>query len=289
LVVRKPFNVTLIQPPGYIHSLALKEAAEYLHFMLTACGFPSRLSRNHLSLDAHNIIFCGHLLRERDLPRIPADSIVFNSEQLDDAGGWHLASGVYARMLDSFHIWDYSLRNLAGIRHERKSFIPFLYCRELVRSGMRRTPGRTLLFYGALTERRKRILERLESAGVPVEAVFGEYDRARDERLSRAWAVLNLHKTDDLAVFEPIRCFYPLINGVPVISEAVENDATAAPFRDAMLFFERAALGEQIKRLYDRPEAFEAESARRIARFTETSGKTEIAAAAEKFLSGVRA
>ncbi|MGH7058723.1 MAG: hypothetical protein ACREFZ_12790, partial [Acetobacteraceae bacterium] len=169
MIRRKPFNVTLIQPPGYIHSLALREAAEYVHFMLTACGFPSRLSPNQLALDAHNIIFCAHLLRERDLARIPADSIVFNSEQLDDANGWHFASGVYGRILESFHVWDYSLRNLAGIRHERKSFIPFLYCRALARPGMRRAPGRTLLFYGALTERRKRILEAIENAGVPVD------------------------------------------------------------------------------------------------------------------------
>jgi len=31
---RKPFNVSLIRPPTYLHSLALKEAADYDHAAL---------------------------------------------------------------------------------------------------------------------------------------------------------------------------------------------------------------------------------------------------------------
>ncbi len=52
-----------------------------------------------------------------------------------------------------------------------------------------------------------------------------------DAMLLRAWAVLNLHKADDTIAFAPIRCFYPLINGIPVISEDT-TDASATPFRD---------------------------------------------------------
>ena len=124
----KPFNVTLIQPQGYIFSAALKEAAEYLCAMLQQCGFDAQLSTNELRPGAYNVILCAHLLGASDLPRIPRDSIVFNSEPLGKGDHWHFASDTYSRILARFHVWDYAERNLARIDHARKDTIPFWYC-----------------------------------------------------------------------------------------------------------------------------------------------------------------
>ena len=283
----RPFNVTLIQPSGYVHSLALKEAAEYVHYMLRICGHQSQLSTNYFSRDACNVIFCAHLLGESYLAKIPRDSIIFNSEQLEDATGWHFSSGVYAEILKRFHVWDYSWANLDKIAHPRKSFIPFLYCRDLLREDLPRWPGRSLLFYGAITERRKRILKALGNAGIPVKVLFDQYGDRRDAEMFASLAVVNLHKTDDTTLFEPIRCFYPLINRIPVISEAVGADQTAEPYRDSVCFLDGGNFVESVVDLHRRANESARELRERALRFETTSAVAAISAAVEGFLETI--
>ena len=105
-----PFNVTIMQPPGYVHILAVLEAAEYIHRSLVRAGFESELTTNAVKPGRHNIVFGCHLLGEEALEQFPVDTILFNSEQISDRAGWHF-DGPYRKHLDRFFIWDYSLRN----------------------------------------------------------------------------------------------------------------------------------------------------------------------------------
>jgi hypothetical protein len=177
------FNVTLIQPDGYIFSLALKEAAEYLCAMLRQCGYGAQFSTNQLRHGEHNVILCAHLLGEGDLPRIPRDSIIFNSEPLGRADQWHFASDTYSKVLAQFYVWDYADRNLARIEHARKDAIPFWYCRELVRTRTPARRSRSLLFYGAPTPRRRTVLSAIAAKGVEVKFMHGMYDAQRDAEM----------------------------------------------------------------------------------------------------------
>ena len=274
------FNVTLIEPDGYVHAQALADAADYLVAMLEACGQPARRSRNHIELDGHNVVLCSHLLGPAHLAQLPARTILFNSEQLGDDGGWHLASGTYARALARFRVWDYAHGNLVRIPHDRVSVIPFLYCAALVRPTIRER-GEALLFYGSLTDRRRRILDALRERGLPVEAVFGEYGNELDRRMFRARAVLNLHKSDDATVFEPVRCFYPLINRIPVISEHVDGEPAADAFRDAVAFCAPDALVDDIVRWWSAAD----ELANRTEQFQTTSAHDSIARAVAECLA----
>jgi hypothetical protein len=285
----KPFNVTLIQPQGYIFSAALKEAAEYLCAMLQQCGFDAQLSTNELRPGAYNVILCAHLLGASDLPRIPRDSIVFNSEPLGKGDHWHFASDTYSRILARFHVWDYAERNLARIDHARKDTIPFWYCRQLVRTRSPARRLRSLLFYGAPTPWRRALLSEIAAKGIEVKFMHGMYDAQRDAEMFAAWAVLNLHKTDDNGVFEPIRCFYPLTNRVPVISEEVRGDATADEFRDSMFFFDRQTMADRILALYDDDRAFAEQTAAQARNFESKSAQGYVRAAAQRFLQSVQA
>lgn len=280
----KPFNVTRIQPQGYVFSLALKEAGEYLCAMLQQCGFDAQLSTNQLRPGAHNVILCAHLLGASDLPRIPRDSIVFNSEPLGKGDHWHFASDTYSRILAQFYVWDYAERNLARIDHARKDTIPFWYCRELVRARSSSTRSRSLLFYGAPTPWRRALLSEIAAKGIEVKFMHGMYDVQRDAEIFAAWAVLNLHKTEDSSVFEPIRCFYPLTNRVPVISEEVSGDATADEFRDSMFFFDRRTMADRILALYDDDRAYAEKTAEQTCNFEQKSAQNRIRAAVERFL-----
>jgi hypothetical protein len=279
----KPFNITLLHPAGFNHSLALKEAADYLHAIIAASGYRSYRTTNHIVGDAYNVIFCAHLLKG-NIGRIPRDSIVFNSEALEDAAEAQFYSDGYRDILGRFFVWDYSSRNLPLIPHGDKAVIPFFHCASLRRSGIARIPGPGLLFYGRLTERRKTILNDLRRHGVPVQVVFGEYETPRDVHMLGAWAVLNLHKHDDTRTFEPIRCFYPLINDVPVISEAA-SDASAEAFENSVFFFDSSALVGGISALYHNRALFEERSRGMLAEFKRKDPLPMMMAAIEQFLA----
>jgi hypothetical protein len=152
---------------------------------------------------------------------------------------------------------------------------------------MPRRPGPDLLFYGRITERRANLLNDLQRRGIPVRVICGEYGHARDEHLFSCWAVLNLHKNDDTLAFEPIRCFYPLINDIPVISEAV-NDASAEHFDESMFFFDRPSLVDRIVELYGNRAEFEERSRSMLAAFRNKNALPAVTAAVEKFLQRVR-
>jgi len=272
------FNVTLIEPAGYVHAHALADAAEYLVAMLEACGEPARRTRNHIQTDGDNVVLCSHLLGAEQLAQLPPRTILFNSEQLGDTTARHLESGTYLNALGTFRVWDYAHGNAARIPHERVSVIPFLYCSALVRPRARER-GSSLVFYGAMTDRRRVILDAIRARGVPVEAVFGEYGAELDRRMFRARAVLNLHKSDDASVFEPIRCFYPLINRIPVISEHVDGEAAADAFRESVAFCSADSLLDDIVRWWGASD----EIAARTETFQTTSARDAIARAVAEY------
>jgi len=273
----KPFNVTLIHPEGYIHAAALTEAAQYIYSCLRAGGFEAELTTNKVRSSAHNIVIGAHMFPAEACAALPGDTIIFNSEQLNDRGGWPARIQHYPSLLERFHVWDYSLRNLPAIPHERKSFIPFLYSSDLVRADLPRSDNRRLCFYGSLTERRKKLLKEIEDAGVPVDVMFGKYGAERDAAVFSSWAVLNISNSDDLSVFEPVRCFYPLINNVPVISEISVKDPTFALYRDYLFAFETQKLVTGIAHLYKNPDEFRRVSQEKLAGFRETSGVDAVA------------
>jgi len=268
------FNVTLVEPDGYVHAQALAEAVEYLAVMLEACGQTVRRTRNHIERGAHNVVLCSHLLGDAHIAQLPADTILFNSEPLAEASPAYLAA------LARFWVWDYAYGNLPRIPHARVAVISFLFAAALVRSNARE-PGDALLFYGSLTERRRAILADVRARGVPIEVVFGEYGPERDRRMFRCRAVLNLHKAKEPSVFEPIRCFYPLINGVPVISEHVAGEPIADAFRPSVAFCSEEMLVDDIVRWWGAP----ADLAARAAQFASTTALPEIERAVAAYLA----
>jgi hypothetical protein len=283
----KPFNVVLVQPAGYAFSLALAEAAEYVAAMVRACGHAAQVSVNGLRGDAHNVVFCGHLMNRGDVAQLPADTIVFNSEPLARQDTWHAGSDVYQQTLGRFRVWDYAQRNLDAIEHARKDVLPFWYCRDLVRPRPATTHRKALLFYGVPTPWRRAILAEIAQAGIDVQFMHNGFGPQRDAVMWNAWAVLNVHKSEDNAVFEPIRCFYPLINRVPVIGEEVRGDAAADAFRDAMFFVPRHGIAQAIRALRDDAAAFGETTATQFANFERKSAVGHFRAALDRYFEDV--
>ena len=263
-MIKKTFNVCLIKPEDYIHSFALEEALKYIFFTLRDLGYTCSFTLNSPDKTSTNIIFCAHLLRFSDLADLPDDSIIFNSEQLPNQEVFHLFSKEYWQFLENFRVWDYSLSNLNIIPHERKSLIQFGFSNHLINPLIHKRSEEFFLFYGAVTERRRNILDELSNNNVPIKELFGKYSFERDIEFSKTIAVINLHKSDELSMFEPIRCFYPLINGIPVISEYSDNMNEFRHFDGCMHFINNKNPARDIIEIFSKLSEFTLESQEKL-------------------------
>lgn len=282
--MRPSFNVTIIQPPGYPHAQAVGELWIYLADVLLRSGYSARATINTLTRHETNVVLCAHLLNEQQARNLPPGTIVFNSEKLEQTDGWYLANGAYGAMIRDHTVWDYSARNIACVPHANTAQIPLYFSPTLKKQHPRHTAG-PLLFYGSMTERRKTILAGLRQAGVPVALLpFGCYGDDRDKAMYQAGAVLNLHTDDAHKVFEPVRCFHPLINGIPVITEDFHDEPLFDVYRRATFVTGPDPIADIARLLSDRP-AFLSQAARQCETFATTDPLPTVRDAVARYLA----
>jgi hypothetical protein len=264
------FNVTLIQPNDYIHSLALLEAAEYINIRINQCGYESVLTKNHLEHCRVNVVLCGHLIPE-ELLKIDQKLIIFNSEQLPEDSVW--TSPHYRILLEKNYVWDYSRVNLLKIKHNNTQLIDFYYCDQLSRLEIKKPAKYDLVFYGSINERRKKILDEVSKSGLRVKVIFGAYGGDRDGVISESRAVLNLHYYDS-QIFQQIRAFYPLTNRIPIISENYPIRSAPDIYKDAIFLNGDEPIEGYVLRML-RSINFEAQAKIKLDQFKETELETQ--------------
>ena len=212
------FRITPVRPPGYAHTDAFREISETLQFGLRALGHEADISENEIEPGWTNILLGAHLLTPEQMQCLPRDLVIYNLEQL---GGARLNPAYYE--LGKHHrIWDYDTGNLEKWRSlgclHAPVHVPIGYVPESTRIKNAAVQDIDVLFYGSLNERRKRILNGLQDAGLNVHSVFGVYGSERDELIARAKVVLNVHFYES-KVFEIVRVSYLLANAKAVVSE----------------------------------------------------------------------
>jgi hypothetical protein len=227
-----------MQPVGYIHALALLEAAEYCVHQISLYGHESILTKNRLIQDGINIIFGAHIKPEAHLA-LPKNVIVFNTEQLPENSQW--VNNDYRKILENHYVWDYSTVNYHLIAHQNKALINFFYDQDLCRIPISDHKEWDLIFYGSINDRRKKILDSLTAKGLKIRSVFGLYGPERDRLIGQSRAVLNLHYYDS-QILQQIRIFYPLINKIPVISESFPEKSAPKSYSSFIFTPEQADL-----------------------------------------------
>jgi hypothetical protein len=115
------------------------------------------------------------------------------------------------------------------------------------------------------------------------------YGEERDRVMFNAWAVLNLHKTEHIKVFEPVRCFYPLINEIPVISEEFDPEPSFGAFADSVFTLESASFAEGVSRLFRNRSRFQSQSRRNAEKFRSTDPLPDIRRVLSAYLETVKA
>ena len=230
-------RLVLFRPPDYPHAQALDETVDFFLYSLRRLGCETDRSENELAKQGHNVLFGAHLLGQGAAVGLPANCIVYNTEQIESGSSFD--SPGYRGLLESYPVWDYSARNVEQLaqmlRHQRVFHVPVGYVPELTRIERSGPADIDVLFYGSLNERRQRVLAALEAAGARVHCAFGVYGVERDRLIARSRLVLNLHYFPT-NIFEMIRVSYLLANGAAVVSERSPETETALELRGAIAF-----------------------------------------------------
>lgn len=250
------FAVTIVSPPGYIHSAAFSEVAETIHYGLLSLGHDSVLTTQGALPGRLHIVLGSNLLPDYPLP-LAHDAILYNLEQVGTDSIW-----LHPKLIEIFRrhvLWDYSNANAAalttlGIRVAH--VVPIGYVKELTR--IRFAPERDLdiLFFGSMNPRRKKIIDRMSAAGLRVHAVFGIYGEARDALIGRAKLLLNMHFYD-AKVLEMVRISYLLANRCAVLSEHSSDPLEDNIFAEGVAFAGYEHLVQRACELIDAPDECE--------------------------------
>ena len=242
-------NVCVIKPKNYIHYLAFKEIAELIYFSIKDLNKEAQISFNFFDPDPSNIniLIGAHLLNDNLLNSIPLNTIIFNTEQIESIDeNWK--KRIISLSSKNIKFWDYSNYNLEFLfkrnNIEGKLF-NIGYQKELNRIKSSSDKDIDVLFYGSINPRRKHIIDKLIENKIKVKTVFGVYEKERDILISNSKLVLNMHMYDS-KIFEIIRVFYLLTNGVTVVSEVGSDTKSNNKYLDAICACEYEQICEKI-------------------------------------------
>lgn len=248
-----------VSPNGYQHSEAFSEVVLSLASAFKELGYNAPVVKSFEAIPAnHTPVVIGANLIRVPVILYNAPHIIWNLEQVTKDSPWMTAG--YLDLLRHATVWDYSLQNTEALRHEGISalHLPVGYASELTRIKKYTVEGPPTdldihpekirfrqqitevsedidcSFSGSLNERRQRIIDGLNKAGVNVVARFGIYGQRRDDIIARSKVCLNMHFYPS-KTFEIVRCSYLLANHKCVVSE-VGNDPMEEDFRKAVSF-----------------------------------------------------
>ena len=259
-------RLVLFRPPDYPHARALSETVDFFLHSLRRLGCETERAENELMAGGYNILFCAHLLGQGSAVGLPANCIVYNTEQIESGSSFD--SPGYRGLLEKHPVWDYSVRNVGQLArrlgHGRVYHVPVGYVPELTRIERCEVADIDVLFYGSLNERRQQVISALEAVGARVHCAFGVYGAERDRLIARSRLVLNMHYFPT-NIFEMIRVSYLLANRVAVVSERSPETEVAPELRDVVAFapYERlvetclSLLGDDARRRALAESAFE--------------------------------
>ena len=115
-----PFCLWVVRPSNYRHSLAFEELAVGLQSAFKQIGYNTPIYYNQseitaTAITATPVILGAHLLCNIQRPSIPANSILFNLEQILLNSPWLTQD--YLTLLSRFQVWDYSRSNITALQN----------------------------------------------------------------------------------------------------------------------------------------------------------------------------
>jgi hypothetical protein len=209
------------------------ELIDTLEWGFASLGHQVSRAVNRIEPGAKNIAFGSHLAPIEALQQLPADSVIYNLEQLRGA---HSLYGMAEFGARRFQIWDYSPFNTEFWARFDAAFPPKLvpvgYAPVLERIGRPAEQEIDVLIYGMPNSDRLILFDRLSHAGLSTMFVTGLYGEARDKLIARSKVIANRSYFTRAKVFEVVRASYLMANRKAVASvldddTAIEDDIRA--------------------------------------------------------------
>lgn len=247
------FAVTVVSPPGYLHSAAFAEVAQAIHYGLLALGHDSVLTTEGRLPERRHIVLGSNLLPYFPLP-LADDAILYNLEQIEPGSNW-----LQPELLALFRrhmVWDYNRKNASALTEfgiTVAHILPIGYVPALTRIARTRIPDMDVLFCGSVNLRRQDAIFKMRASGLRVVSAFGVYGAQRDEMISRARIILNMHQ-HKAQVLEMVRISYLLANHCTVLSEYSANRDEDAALAEGVAFAEYDNLTQRACQLLANPD-----------------------------------
>ena len=213
------YQIVVVRPENFIYVESWREAIDALRIGFEEIGMVAPVVENRIAPGAIPIVFGAHHLTPEMEDKLPANTIIYNLEQLLPGYPWH--SPRYLALLSRFSVWDFHQRNIEQLRCEGLNFsarhVPVGYVPQMS-SIVPGTEDVDVLFYGLLTERRQAVLKKLAAHGLNVIALRGVFGAERDAWIARSKVVINLHQKAT-GYFEALRVLHLMANRKAVVTE----------------------------------------------------------------------
>lgn len=233
------FHLFHCVPHRFVHGLhGYKEVIDSVAWGLSQLGHEVSYALNSFKPSAINIIFGAQVLPVDSLKRLPANSIVYNFEQMRGLAPDRIRPEV-KYCAQHFRIWDYSRTNfdmwkVLGV--DSPTFVPVGYAPVLTRIPKANVQDIDVLIYGLSGDQRLTAFHRLSSSGLTTLFASGLYGEARDTLIARSRIVLNINRCDFAHIFEIVRVSYLFANRKAVVATLDENTTFEEDVHGALKF-----------------------------------------------------
>ncbi len=219
-------------PKGYL------EVIETIAWGLRELGHQTSYALNRIDPGAINIIFGAQMLPMEYLQQLPANSIIYDLEQLRNLTAAEIKPQMHY-VAQRFEVWEYSAANLPAW-HEmgarRVKTVPVGYAPVISRIVKAATQDIDVLLYGMSGVKRLQAVHDLSQAGLATVFVSGLYGKARDDLIARSKIVLNVNVYEHAQIFEIVRVSYLLANRKAVVATKDSATVTEPDIESAVKF-----------------------------------------------------
>jgi hypothetical protein len=214
------------------------EVIETVKWGLIQLGYDVTVGVNKIEPDRINIIVGGQMLTDDSIQKLPANTIVYNFEQLGGAPPDAIRPSMH-QIARRFWIWDYSAMNFDAWRslkcvHE-PIHVPIGFAPLLARIPKQKEDI-DVLFYGLPSNSRLKIFNDLCRVAPTCLFACGVYFRQRDELIARSRIVLNITQFPNIRIFEIVRISFLLANEKAVVSDIFPDSRIEPDLTDAVAF-----------------------------------------------------
>jgi hypothetical protein len=209
--------------PDHLHIFhGYDEIIETIQWGLVQLGCTVSHSVERFEQNCTNIIFGAQMLSLEDLKSLPANTIIYNLEQMAGLKPEEIRES-YKYCASNFQIWDYSEFNMLTWNSLNPKYlplhIPIGYAPILTRIIKPENQDIDVLFYGGTGGQRLQIFNTLCHHLVKTVFVHGLYGKARDNLISNSKIIINITQFPQHGIFEIARASYLLANSKAIVSD----------------------------------------------------------------------